>query len=91
MAEFLVEHYLARNDISAVASRSERARRAAAELTRDGTPVRYLCCIFVPEDETCFYLYEAASAEPVRDAALRAGLAVERVTEAIGDPQGAPR
>jgi hypothetical protein len=40
--------------------------------------------IFVPEDETCFFLYEAASAEAVRDAAHRAGLSSGRITEAVG-------
>ena len=30
--------------------------------------------IFVPEDETCFYVYEATRVENVREAALRAEL-----------------
>jgi hypothetical protein len=39
--------------------------------------------LFVPEDETCFYLYEAASADDVREAARRANLPAETVVEAI--------
>jgi hypothetical protein len=39
--------------------------------------------VFVPEDETCFYLYEAGSEEVVREAASRADLRIERIVEAI--------
>jgi hypothetical protein len=44
--------------------------------------------IFVPEDETCFFLYEAGSADVVRAAAARAGLRSGRVTEALGERKG---
>jgi hypothetical protein len=88
VAEFLVEQYVPRHDARAVERRGERARRVAEELTRDGTWVRYLRSIFVPEDETCFYLFEAVSADVVRDAALRAGLAFERVTESVRTASG---
>ena len=37
--------------------------------------------IFVPEDETCYVLIDAASAEVVHETARRASLAVERVTK----------
>jgi hypothetical protein len=85
MAEYLIELYVSRGDPCAVASAAERARLAAHELTRKGEPVRYMRAIFVPEDETCFFLYEADSAEVVREAARRAGLASEHVSEALGE------
>jgi hypothetical protein len=50
--------------------------------------VRFLRSIFVPEDETCFYLYEAVSVDAVREAARRATVHVERVTETVGEPKG---
>lgn len=81
MAEFLVELYVSRTDEAAVERDAERARLAAEELTREGTPVRYLRSIFVPEDETCFLLFEAGSAEAVREAAQRAALQFERIAE----------
>lgn len=83
MAEFLVELYLSRTDTAAVEIGAENARLAAEELSREGIPVRYLSSIFVPEDETCFYMYQAASADAVREAALRAKLPFERVIEAV--------
>jgi hypothetical protein len=83
MTEFVVELYVARADAGTVAHGAARARLAADELARQGTAVRYLNSIFVPEDETCFFLYEGESAEAVRDAARLAGLSFEHVAEAV--------
>ena len=83
MAEFLVELYVPRANAVAVARGAARTRRAAAQLTREGTPVRYLRSIFVPEDEICFFLCEAASLEAVREAARRAALRFARIAEAV--------
>ena len=52
-------------------------------MQRAGIQVRFLRSIFVPEDETCFHLYEAASAEDVREAARLAELPFESVVEAM--------
>ena len=81
MAEFLVEQYVARTDHAAVERGAASARLAAEVLTREGTPVRYLRSLVVPEDETCFYLYEAASVEAVQEAALRGALPYDRIAE----------
>ncbi len=91
MAEFLVELYVSGVDADAVERGAESARLAAEALSREGTPVRYLRSLFVPADETCFYLYEALSAKAVRRAAERAALRFERVTEAITWPSEALR
>jgi hypothetical protein len=52
-------------------------------MRREGEQVRFLRSIFVPEDDTCFFLYEGSSARAVRAAALRADLGVTRVDEAL--------
>ena len=83
MAEYLVELYVSRDGQAALEGAVARVRAAAQELTRGGAPVRYLRTIFVPEDETCFILYEAASAEAAGEATRRAGLLFDRVVEAI--------
>jgi predicted methyltransferase MtxX (methanogen marker protein 4) len=80
--EFLLELYVSREAEAVVRGTSERARSAADELTRAGTPVRCVCSIFVPEDETCFLLYEADSIGVVQEAASRAGLSFERIAGA---------
>ena len=88
MAEFLVEAYVPRGDSIAAASRDRRARLVAEQLTREGEPIRYLRSIFVPEDETCFYLSEAPSLDRVREAAERASLRIDRITRAETEEKG---
>ncbi len=88
MAEFLLELYVSRADPAGVERRAERARLAAEEVSRDGTPVRYLRSIFVPEDETCFLMYEAARAEDVEEAARRASFQFGRASAAVVAPKG---
>jgi hypothetical protein len=88
VAEFLLEQYVPRTDGAAVDRAAKRTRIAAEELTKEGTPVRHLRSIFLPEDETCFYLYEAASVDAVRELAKRAALPFERVTEAVDASKG---
>jgi hypothetical protein len=83
--EFLLELYISRTNCDAVGIGAERLGRAAAELTAEGRPVHILRSIFVSEDETCFVLVEAASAEDVRAAARRATLPFERVVETTFD------
>jgi hypothetical protein len=86
MAEFLIEIYVTRDGETAAQRHAERARRAAAELTSEGTPV---CCrwsAFVPEDETCFLLYEAPSLAAVEEAARRADLRCDHISGAVWTP-----
>ena len=80
MNEFLLEVYVSRADAAAAARGTRRTRLAAEQLTREGTPVRVVRSIFVPEDETCFLLCDAASADAVLEAARRAALPCERVS-----------
>jgi Nickel responsive protein SCO4226-like len=62
---------------------SEQARQAAEQMRREGTPVRFLRSIFVPEDDTCFFLYEAPTAADARSAARRAQLTARHVRKTI--------
>ena len=81
--EFVVEFYASRTDARAVAGHADRARASGEELARQGTPVRYVRSLFVPDDETCFFLFEAQSAAAVQQAALDADLPFERVVEVM--------
>jgi hypothetical protein len=91
MGEFLIELYVARMDAAAASNATQRARLAAEQLTGEGTPVRHLSSIFVAEDETCFLLYEAASADVVQAAAGRAGLPFDHVAEVVAESIRVPR
>jgi hypothetical protein len=83
MPRYLAELYLPRTGSEGLPEAAVRARSAADEMTREGTPIRYLRAIFLGDDEVCFHLYEAASPELVREASRRAAIPVERVTEAL--------
>jgi hypothetical protein len=54
----------------------------------DGVSVRFLRSVYVPEDETCFFLLEGESALAVAETARRAGLAFTRVEDTIAVPAG---
>ena len=78
MTEFLLELYIAKTDCGVVTAAVARLCRAAAQLTAGGTSVRIVRSIFVAEDETCFVLVEAETAEAVLDAARHAEVSFER-------------
>ena len=59
MPSYLVETYLARGQAGERAARDRRARSAAEEPTQENTRVRFECSIHVPEDEICFFVFDA--------------------------------
>ena len=77
MGEYLLELYVARGDARAATDGGENARAAAEELTRLGTAVQFCRSIF---------LFEAESADAVRDAARLAHLPCERVSAVLAFP-----
>jgi hypothetical protein len=85
MTEFLVELYRSHTETAAADDDGERARLAAEILSGSGRAVRLVRSFFVPDDETCFLLYEAESADHVRTAMALAGLPCDEVHETTGD------
>ena len=83
MPSYLVETYLARGQAGERSAREWRARSAAEELTRERTRVRFEQSIHVPEDELCFFVFDAPSGRAAALAAHRAGLDPLRVVEAV--------
>ncbi len=86
MAEFLVELYVAHDDVLTARTLARRAQGAAVELTSEGSPVRCVASVVVPDDETCLQLYQAPSIEVVREAVHRAGLRSEHISSATSTP-----
>jgi hypothetical protein len=81
VTSFLVEGYAP--TATALGEIEARARLASVELEREGTPVRYVRSILIPGDETCLHLFQAPSAEVVREVSERAGLSAQRIVEAV--------
>ena len=86
MATFLVETYLSRErapEVEQMAANLDRAIEGVAAAREDARPhLRRVRSYFVPDDETCFHVIEAPSADAVADIARRAGLTPDRVVEA---------
>jgi hypothetical protein len=74
MAHFLVERYLAAAAWGA-ASQDAAGLGLAAE---DGTEL--LLTLYSPDDETCFHLFRAGSADQVERLTGGAGLQIDRIT-----------
>ena len=83
MPSYLVETFLARGAAGERQTRERRARSAAEEMTRKGTRVVFERSIHVPEDEICFFTFEAPSGREAALVAQLAGLEPLRVVEAI--------
>jgi len=78
-----VETFLARGAAGERQARERRARSAAEEMTRKGTRVVFERSIHVPEDEICFFTFEAPSGREAALVAQLAGLEPLRVVEAL--------
>jgi hypothetical protein len=85
MATFMVERYLPGVGTGARqgAAAELLAKQVAVHLSVEGGTVRHLRSLFVPQDEQCFVLFQAASAHALADAIERAGITYERITEVI--------
>jgi hypothetical protein len=80
---YLVETFLPRGGAGERTARERRARSAAEELTRQGARVRFDQTIHVPEDEICFFVFDAPSSRAAALAAQLAKLGPLRIVEAV--------
>jgi hypothetical protein len=80
---YLVETFLARGAAGERQAREGRARSAAEAMTLEGTRVGFEGSIHIPEDEICFFTFEAPSGREAALVAQRAELEPLRVIEAI--------
>jgi hypothetical protein len=83
MPNYLVEGYFPRSRAGELSELIAGLRRAAELLTAEGTRVRHVRSSFLPGDELFLHLMEAESAEAAGEATRRAGIAPERIAEAV--------
>jgi hypothetical protein len=84
VATYVLEAYIPRSDLR----RLSDLHRAAAALERGGRPVRLLRSIYVPCDEICFFLLDAADPGAVEAFGRELELAVVRIAEAFTTSSG---
>ena len=82
MPSYLVESYLPRST-DALDEASGQARQAAELATREGNDVQYIRTTILGADETCFHFFVANSLEDVEAAMAGAGLAADRIVQAL--------
>lgn len=87
MKRYLVETYLARGATAERAAQEQRARSAADELAGEARRVRFDRSIHVPDDEICFFVFDAPSSRIAALVAERAGLDPVRIVEAISSDE----
>jgi hypothetical protein len=83
MPIYCLELYLPRASAAPLEEEASQARLAAEVIATNGITVHYVRTTYLAEDETCFHLFEANSAEDVAEVARRAGLPSERITLAV--------
>jgi len=83
MAVFMVDRDLPGIDISGLAAAQQAAIEASERFQAEGRNVRYIRSTFVPGESNCMCLFDADSAELVRDVNQTAGLPFTRIVEAL--------
>jgi hypothetical protein len=83
MPQFLAETYTPRGAPDSTAVAAGDVALATEQVGEETAAVRLLGAIFVPDEETCFFLYQAPSADAVREAMTRARLRPGRINQAV--------
>ena len=83
MPKYMVERHLPGITSDQLSAAAARAKSTTAQMSEEGTPIRYLRSTFVPSEEKCYCLFDGPSADAVEQANKRADIPYERVVEAI--------
>jgi hypothetical protein len=81
--QFLVEVFTARANAGKLATAERRATLAARRLSNGDREVAFVRATYVPEDEICFFVFDAPSGPDAALVARRAGLEPIRIVEAV--------
>ena len=80
---YLVERYLAATPAGELLDSVTRVAAACGDSGDGEQQVHYLQSTYLPSEDTCFCVFQAASQEAVRAVNATAGFAVDRITTAV--------
>lgn len=83
MQVFMVERSLKGIPMADLAAAQKRAISTADEMSREGTPVRYIRSTFAPDSGRCMCLFEADDAEQVKKLNQKANIPFDGVVPAL--------
>ena len=83
MTVYMVERDLAGIAMDDLAQAQRSAITTGKTMTAEGTEVRYIRSTFLPDEGQCMCLFEAESVEAVERLNRTAGIAFERIVEAL--------
>ena len=83
MSTFMVERSLKGIPMDQLAAAQRRAITTAAEMSAQGTPIRYIRSTFVPGTGDCMCLFESDSAEAVSRLNEKAAIPFQRIVPAL--------
>jgi hypothetical protein len=81
--KYIVEAYVPTSRTASLRNHNVRLRTAAEEMAAEGTAIRYMNTLFIPEEEICFFVFEASSPEDVAEVSRRAEIGYERIVRAL--------
>ncbi len=81
MASYVVKRHLPGITLEALTGAGLRAKSCAAEMTEEGTPVRWLRSFFIPETEETHCYFEAPSSNAVKEVNERANIPFSKIHE----------
>ena len=83
MQVYMVERSLKGIPMSDLASAQGRAICTAEQMTKAGTPVRYIRSTFVPDTGRCMCLFGAGNAEQVKELNQKANIPFDSVVPVL--------
>ena len=83
MNVYMVERSLKGIPMDQLAAAQRRAIDTAAEMTAQGTPVRYIRSTFVPDSGKCMCLFAADGEDNVKALNEKAGIPFDKVVPAL--------
>jgi len=81
MPQYMVERHLPGITPEQLTAAAARAKSVTATMSQQGKPVRYLRSTFLPTEEKAFCLFEAPSADRVKEANELAKIPLQRIVE----------